>query len=176
MRLHGRIRAEKLSLHFHLTRLGLLALAISIICLLAFPVEASHSSFGALVDLRNPGAYITRGQAACHQSGALRLVFHNNYRFPVIITLISSESGDAKPAYEIVADENGKSRVVERFEQEVSTAQPIKSEGQLSLCVVARDISSSRYIKVPFKIDGESDTVQAAAPEHFALFYGDATH
>ena len=70
-------------------------------------------------------------------------------------------------------DDNGKSRVVEQYAEEVQTSQAIRSRAQLSMCIEAENISSSKYIRIPFKIDNESDSVGAAAPEHFVIFYGE---
>jgi hypothetical protein len=70
----------------------------------------------------------------------------------------------------MVADEDRKSRV-ERFSEEVTTRQQIRSSGQLSFCVVMKNAWSPRHLRVPFDIEGESATVEADKPEHFAVYY-----
>lgn len=150
-----------------------LILTLSMISLFIYASERDRSSSSpVLVNSKKPGAYVLRGQSACRQPNARQLVFHNNYRFSILITLIANENGDVMPSYEIVADDNGRSRVLELFAQEVSTTQIIKSNGHLTLCLVAGDISPSRYIRIPFTIEGESTTVEADKPEHFAIFNG----
>jgi hydrogenase maturation factor len=153
--------------------LRLLTVFISAIYVLASPFMPMESSSPVLVDTHYPGAYITPGQTGCHHAHRQRLVLHNNYRFPIVITLISFESGDIKPSYEVVVEDNGRSRVIEQYTQEVQTSQAIRSQAQISMCIEAENISSSKYIRIPFKIDNESDSGSAAAPEHFVVFYGE---
>jgi hypothetical protein len=151
--------------------LRLLFIGVSIISLFDYIFDVTDSSASSvLVDTKKPGAYILAGEVACHQRNARSLVLHNNYRFPISVTLSGSASGNVIPSYEIVTDENGKSRV-ERFSEEVASTQPIRSGWQLSFCVVMRNISTSRYLRVPFEIVGDLATVEADKPEHFAVYY-----
>jgi len=60
---------------------------------------------------------------------------------------------------------------MEQVAAEVSTTQMIKPRGRLGICVAKAHISPPKHIRIPFKIEGETDTTDSAAPEHFALFY-----
>jgi hypothetical protein len=148
-------------------------LSMVAVCVLSYSLQSTPTSPGALVNREHPGAYVTVGQDACRQTGERRLVLHNNYQFPIVVTLIGSASGDTAVSHEVVAKDRGKSRVVEQVAEELSTMQTIEPSRQISFCISFANISASRYVRIPFKIAGETDTPQAAAPEHFALFYGE---
>lgn len=139
----------------------------------SFETKTDPPSVNALLKNDNPGAYITRSSIACHQSGQVRLTFHNNYRFSVILKLIGGDKGDTALAHEVVTKDDGVHQMIEQIAQEVSTTQQLDQGKQLSFCIPNEHLSASRYVRIPFKIMGEMDTTQATAPEHLALFYGE---
>lgn len=129
-----------------------------------------------LVSAEYPGAYILAGKVPCHASAARRLVLHNNYTFLIFVKLRGMlESGDISPSYEIVAESKGNKQTVTLVSEEVSTSQMVKPSGQLSVCIDNATLSPDSYLRIPFKLEDESDTIQAAAPQHFAVFYADPT-
>lgn len=109
-----------------------------------------------------------------HATHARRLVLHNNYTFPIFVTLKGIlESGDVSPFYEVVAESKGVKQTVTLVSEEVGTSQMVKPGGQLSVCIDRVNFSPDSYLRIPFKLENESDTIQAAAPQHFAVFYTD---
>ena len=121
------------------------------------------------------GAYILQGQHPCYSQKALRLVLHNTYSFPIIVTLNGvSEHGDIRPAYELVAVSRSNKQVVTIMSEEVRTSQTVRPGGQLSVCIDKLNLARNSYLRIPFKFDSESDTARAAAPQHFAIFYSDS--
>jgi hypothetical protein len=145
------------------------------ICLLgySFETKTNQPSENALLKAGHPGAFITRSSISCRQPGQVRLTFHNNYRFSVVLNLIGSDKGDTALAYEVVTKDDGIHQMVEQIAREVSTTQQLDQGKQLSFCIPNEHLSASRYVRIPFKIVGEMDTAHLAAPEHLALFYGE---
>lgn len=144
------------------------------VCLVSFNCDSQKLPVGPLVNSSNPGAYITSGQPLACGETELRLVLHNNYRFPITVTVIGSESGAAKVSYEVIDTVATTPRVVAQVAEEVSTKQEIQPGRHLTFCVPTEYLTASRYVRVPFEIKNETSTTKAAAPEHFAVFYGES--
>jgi hypothetical protein len=146
-------------------------LGLTAVILRAHDPQSKRISQNVFIHPGSPGAFLLSGGSGCQKTAEAHLILHNNYRFPITVTLLSDESGAAKPSYEVVATDSRMPRVLEQVEEDVSTSQEIESGKQVSFCIPTATFAAGKYVRVPFRIVGETDTVEASAPEHFAVFH-----
>lgn len=154
--------------------------------------EAKNPSV-VLLDEKAPGAYITYLESytseyrAREESGRRAIFrFHNNYRFPVQVSVYNVEDEDmaieqlkAKVnvvgiVYDLFQDTEARQpRMVRRFAEEVMTIVSIDPGEDLYFSVPVEHLTSHSEIWIPFDIESETNATKGGLPpQHFAVFWG----
>ena len=146
-----------------------------------------------LLDEKASGPYITyvksyTSEYRTRDESGRRAIFrfHNNYRFPVEVSVYNVEDEDmvierskAKVnvvgvVYDLFEDsERGQPRTVRHFGEEVMTLVSIDPGEDLFFSVRVEQLTGRSEIWVPFEIELETRTTKRGVPpQHFAVFWG----
>lgn len=120
--------------------------------------------------------------------GGTRAIFrlHNNYRFPITVSVYNVEDEDLvieQPkvkvsvlgvAYDLLEDsKQGRFRTVRRVAEEVMTLTSIDGGDDLFFSIPVEHLSRHTEIWVPFELESEAKaSVGGPPPQHFAVFWG----